>query len=228
VDLDFSAHRLATGLARVAVAVQLAGDAAEPGLERTIAQQQVLLLLSHRREVYPLTELSANLGMTPAATLGALTTLQREGLVSMGPSPSYAPQDVRVALTERGRAHSPEVLNWAAQLLAELHHLDRGAQRQLLAVVTDQIRRLQRQGRIPVTKMCLSCRFFDGYAHSSLTEPHHCWLVDGAFGHLQLRLRCPEAQQCDGSEPVRSDVDPPRDARPTVRPAVEVDPPGER
>jgi len=200
VDPEHTASRLATGLARVAVAVHAAGNGAEPGLERTIAQQQVLLLLSRRRQIYPLTELSADLGMTSEATLSAIATLSREGLVTMGPSPSYAPQDVRVALTEQGRATSPELLNWAADLLAELHNLDEGGQRKLLSVVTDQIRRLQRQGHIPVTKMCVTCRFFDGYAHPGSADPHHCWLVDGAFGHQQLRLRCPEAIPSDGTD----------------------------
>jgi DNA-binding MarR family transcriptional regulator len=193
VDHERTASHLATGLARVAVAVHVAGDGPEAGLERTIAQQQVLLLLSRRRDVYPLTELSADLGMTAQATLSAITTLNREGLVTMDPSPSYAPHDVRVALTARGRDQSPELLNWAADLLAELHNLDDTGQRHLLNVVTDQIRRLQRQNQIPVTKMCVTCRFFDGYAHPGSADPHHCWLVDGAFGHQQLRLRCPEA-----------------------------------
>jgi DNA-binding MarR family transcriptional regulator len=198
VDHERTASHLAAGLARVAVAVHVAGDepgdAPAAGLERTIAQQQVLLLLSRRRDVYPLTELSADLGMTTPATLAAITTLDREGLVTMAPSPSYAPHDVRVTLTARGRDQSPELLNWAADLLAELHNLDEAGQRRLLDVVTDQIRRLQRQNQIPVTKMCVTCRFFDGYAHPGTADPHHCWLVDGAFGHQQLRLRCPEAQ----------------------------------
>lgn len=184
----------------MAVAVHVAEDRTDAGLERTIAQQQVLLLLSRRREVYPLTELSADLGMTTQATLAAITTLGREGLVVLGPSPSYAPQDMRVTLTERGRAEPPELVNWAADLLTELHSLDEDDQRRLLSVVTDQIRLLQRSGRIPVTKMCVTCRFFDGYAHAGSTEPHHCWLVDGAFGHMQLRLRCPEAIPSDGND----------------------------
>ncbi|HYN94011.1 MAG TPA: MarR family winged helix-turn-helix transcriptional regulator [Pilimelia sp.] len=194
MDLQYTAAHLATGLARVAVAVHVAGDAVDPALERTIGQQQILLLLSRRRQVYPLTELSADLSMTTQATLSAIATLIREGLVDMAPAPSYAPHDMRVSLTRRGRANAPELLNWAADLLAELHNLDEMDQRRLLTVVTDQIRRLQQQGQIPVTKMCLTCRFFEGYAHPGSPEPHHCWLVDGAFGHQQLRLRCPEAQ----------------------------------
>ncbi|HWG97997.1 MAG TPA: MarR family winged helix-turn-helix transcriptional regulator [Pilimelia sp.] len=204
MDFDRTAHTLATGLARVAVAAHAAGDALPAGLERTVAQQQVLLLLSRRRDVYPLTELSADLGMTAQATLSAITTLAREGLVTVSPSPSYAPHDVRVVLTVQGRRQAPELLNWAADLLAELHQLDDGGQRRLLDVVTTHIRQLQRGGHIPVTKMCVTCRFFDGYAYPGSVTPHHCWLVDGAFGHLQLRLRCPDAEPAD-----RADADGP-------------------
>jgi hypothetical protein len=57
---------------------------------------------------------------------------------------------------------------------------------------------MQREGQIPVTKMCVTCRFFDGYAHPGSAEPHHCWLVDAPFGHQQLRLRCPEGQPGEG------------------------------
>lgn len=201
VDSDNTVSRLATGLARMAVAVHIADESTTgPGLERTIGQQQVLLLLTHRRDVYPLTDLAADLGMTAQATLAAITTLRHQGLVVFDPSPSYAPQDMRVALTERGRAERPELLNWATTLLNELRELDPDGQRRLLSVVTDQIRDLQRTGRIPVTKMCVTCRFFDSYAHAGSTEPHHCWLVDGAFGATQLRLRCPEAIPSDGTD----------------------------
>ncbi|MFC0528442.1 hypothetical protein [Phytohabitans kaempferiae] len=199
MDLETSTRQLATGLTRVAVAVQATERPAE--FERTIAQQQVLLLLSRRSEVYPLSDLSADLNMTTHATMSAIATLAREGLVSVDPSPSYAPHAVRISLTEAGRAQSPELLNWAADLLAELHNLDQEGHHQLLGVVSGHIRRMQQEGQIPVTKMCVTCRFFDGYAHPGTDEPHHCWLIDKPFGRQHLRLRCPEAQPGEG--PVR-------------------------
>ena len=58
--LDFEAlpHRLATGLARVAVAMHLAADDPAAALERTLAQQQLLLLLNQRRDGYTLADLA--------------------------------------------------------------------------------------------------------------------------------------------------------------------------
>jgi DNA-binding MarR family transcriptional regulator len=191
VELEPLPNRLATGLARMAVAMRLADDPGA-GLERTLAQQQLLLLLSRRREAYPLCDLAADVGMTAPATESSIGTLVREGLVAIRPTTD--PADTRVVLTDHGRAQAPELLHWASDLLSELSNLDQSGQRQLLSVVTAHIRRLQRQGQIPVVKMCLTCRFFDGYAHPGNADPHHCRLVDAAFGHQLLRLRCPEQE----------------------------------
>ena len=196
MDLEELPHRLATGLARVAVAMHLAADDPAARLERTLAQQQVLLLLSQRRGGYTLADLAADVGMTAPATESSINTLVREGLVVM--EPAATPRGVRVTITDRGRAQAPELLHWASDLLAELGNLDEIGQRQLLHVVTGHIRRLQRRGQIPVVRMCLTCRFFDGYAHPGTADPHHCRLVDAAFGHQLLRLRCPEQEPAAG------------------------------
>ena len=197
VDPEALPHRLATGLARVAVAMHLAADDPAAGLERTLAQQQLLLLVSRRRDGYTFAELAADAGMTVPATASAIGTLVCEGLVVMGPA-AASPGDMPVKITDRGRAQAPELLHWASDLLAELRNLNETGQRQLLQVVTDQIRHLQQQGQIQVVKMCLTCRFFDGYAHPGTADPHHCRLVDAAFGHQLLRVRCPEQEPAAG------------------------------
>jgi hypothetical protein len=191
MDVDATTRRLTAGLTRLAIAVRDTGGAGA-GLERTLAQQQMLLLLHRRRAVYPLVDLAADLAMPMEATHAAATTLAREGLVMIDPAPSFAPGQLRVALTDAGHAQAPQTLNWAADLLGELRNLDDAGERQLLSIVTRSIRQLQTQGEIPITKMCVTCRYFEGYAHPGTDEPHHCWLVDAPFGHLQLRVRCPE------------------------------------
>jgi DNA-binding MarR family transcriptional regulator len=202
VDVNALAYRLATGLARVAVAVR--ADGPPDGLERTIAQQQVLLMLTRRHQVYPLSVLATELGMPEDATLAAVSTLVREGLVAMDPAPSYSPHQVRVALTEAGRAQAPELLNWAADLLAELEQMSFEHQRRLLALVTQQIFVMQRQDRIPVARMCVTCRYFQPYAYPGTTSPHHCWLVDAPFGYQDLRVRCPEASPAEDAKPAEA------------------------
>jgi DNA-binding MarR family transcriptional regulator len=196
VDLEPLGQRLATGLARVAVAVHLAdgaGGSAEP-IERTLSQQQVLLMLYRRREVYPLAELAQDLGMDRSDILAAVSTLAKDGQVQTQPNPSYRPDDLGIRLTEAGGRQPFDIQNWAANLMATLHTLTDEDQRQLLGLVTGHIRDLQDTGAIPVTRMCVTCRFFDGHRHAGSDLPHHCWLVDKPFGYRELRLRCPEAQ----------------------------------
>jgi DNA-binding MarR family transcriptional regulator len=194
VESDSLTSRLAAGLVRVAVTTQTdtIAPGATPEVERTVAQQQMLLLLARRAETYRLTELASLLGMTVRTAVSTSGALAREGLVQMRPSPSYAPDEMRVILTPKGRAAVPELANWADALLGEVEHLDHEAQEKVLNLVTDQIAALQRAGRIPITRICLTCRYFDGYAHPGTNLPHHCHLVDAPFGYRELRLRCPE------------------------------------
>ncbi|MGC9670660.1 hypothetical protein ACNTMW_29460 [Planosporangium sp. 12N6] len=189
MELDHLAHRLTTGLVRIAVAANRTDGA---GVERTVTQQQALLLLTRRARAYSLASLSTDLGIPLPATQAALATLSREGLVSVRPDPSYSPHEMRAELTERGRAQAPEFRNWADALLTELESFGADDQRRLLEIVTNRILAMQRSGQIPITRLCVTCRFFDGYAHAGTAEPHHCRLVDAPFGYRQLRLRCPD------------------------------------
>jgi hypothetical protein len=191
VDVEPVALRLAQGLSRAAVALEFAGRAE---LERNLAQQVILLSLHRRYAALPVETLATQLALTVDDTLAAVGTLVTEGLVMMTPASSWAPHDVRVELTDHGRAEGPELLNWAADLLGEIDRLDEVEQGRLLGVVRERIIAMQSAGQIPITKMCLTCRFFAPYAHAGTDRPHHCHLVDAPFGHHHLRLRCPEQQ----------------------------------
>lgn len=190
---DEDADRLAVGLVRLAAAL----EAAQPDLgprPYTLLEQQILLILgSHDRQVF-LDGLAASLGMSVSATMTALSGLREAGLVRVTPKPSYRPSEMSVVLSEAGRQVPPVLLNWAGYLLRELTTHDGPEQQRLLDLVVDRIAALQRQSRIPVAGMCMTCRFFRPYQHLGDAEPHHCELVDAAFGHAHLRVRCPDQQ----------------------------------
>jgi len=190
---ESQAQKLIAGLVRVAVMAPPGDGADEEGRHaRPPLERQVMLLLSRRDREYRLAKLAAELGTSVAATMAVLSPLIADGLVEMRPAPSYASHDMRVAATERGLRSTPAPANWADALLAEVDTLDEMAQQRLLRLVTTEISELQQDGRIPVTHMCLSCRFFDGYRHPGTTSPHHCWYVDAPFGYRELRLHCPD------------------------------------
>jgi hypothetical protein len=206
VDLDSQANKLIAGLVRVAIMAPIqpsedgtgagtgTGESANGHASRrgSPIQRQALLLLARRDREYRLNELAAELGASVSATMAALSPLIGEGLVEMRPAPSYASRDMRVAITGHGLAQTPAPANWAADLLGEVERLDEGTQQRLLRQVTTEISALQQEGQIPVTRMCLSCRFFEGNRHPGTSAPHHCWFVDAPFGYRELRLHCPD------------------------------------
>lgn len=190
MTLEAQAQKLVAGLVRVAVMAP--ADAPEPDHGLPPAHRQVMLLLGYRDREYRLSDLAGDLGASVAATMALLSPLIAEGLVEMRPAPSYAARDMRVAATDRGLATTPAPANWAGKLLAEVEGLTDNQQQRLLRMVTARIGLMQQQNSIPVTRMCLSCRFFDGYRHPGTETPHHCWFVDAPFGYKELRLHCPD------------------------------------
>ncbi|MFF5232262.1 hypothetical protein [Dactylosporangium sp. NPDC000521] len=191
MTLDAQAQKLVAGLVRVAVMAST--DAPTPEQSQLPPpHRQVLLLLGRRDREFRLSDLAAELGSSVAATMAIVSPLIAEGLVEMRPAPSYAAHDMRIAATERGLALTPAPPNWAENVLGSVEDLDEHAQARLLRIVTTRITELQREGRIPVSRMCLSCRFFDGYRHPGTEAPHHCWFVDAPFGYRELRLHCPD------------------------------------
>ncbi|GAA3190861.1 MarR family transcriptional regulator [Dactylosporangium siamense] len=189
MTLEAQAQKLVAGLVRVAV---MAPTDAPPADPLPPPHRQVLLLLGRRDREFRLSDLAAELGSSIAATMAIVSPLIADGLVEMRPAPSYAAHDMRIAATERGLALTPAPSNWAEAVLGKVEDLDEPTRARLLRMVTTRITQLQREGRIPVSRMCLSCRFFDGYRHPGTEAPHHCWFVDAPFGYRELRLHCPD------------------------------------
>jgi DNA-binding MarR family transcriptional regulator len=187
--------RLAVGLVRLAAALDAATHRHAPAEPHTLTEQQVLLMLAQHGRSFPLVDLATRLGMSVAGTLASVGRLRTDGLVVVNPAPSYSPDEVSVELTETGRGLPQPLLNWAGLLLERLDSLPSDEQQRLLGLVVGRIAALQRDGHIPVTRMCLNCRFFQPHSYVGQPRPHHCALVNAAFGHTELRLHCPEQQQ---------------------------------
>jgi 8-oxo-dGTP pyrophosphatase MutT (NUDIX family) len=71
------------------------------------------------------------------------------------------------------------------------------AQETLLVTLVTMIRELQEENSIPVQRMCVTCRYFDPFAHPESDKPHHCHFVDAPFGQRELRVDCREHEQAD-------------------------------
>ena len=184
--------RLVTGLAKIGLALKHGErrEAGARGLSPT--QAQILVLLRGPGGPAAPAGLARRMGVGLPTVSEAVSALVAKGLVRKERSPEDG-RSVRLALTAAGGAEADRMAGWPDFLLAGLEALSPEEQEVLLRAVVKLIRSLQEQGRIPVARMCPSCRFFRPMAHPDDPErPHHCAFVDAPFGDRSLRLECPD------------------------------------
>lgn len=183
--------RLAAGLQKLALLFRHeAWHAADRrGLSPT--QAQALAELTAASNPLRLHELAAQLTLTPGTVSEAVRALVEKGLVLRKPCPEDG-RAVRLQPTAKGRREAeraglpPQFLNQATQALEPT------MQAELIRGLTALIRRLQADGRIPISGMCATCRYFRPHAHAGEQRPHHCAWLNEAIGDVDLRFDCPE------------------------------------
>ena len=187
-------YRIREGLARMAVIARLDewNRAKVSGVNPT--QLAILTLLEGRRSGMGVKDVAAHLGVSQPTATDSILSLEKKGLVAKRADPADK-RAVSVALTEDGfaaLAHEGGALSEQA-----VGSLGDREQEELLLALVKMIRHLQEQNAIPVQRMCVTCRFFGPFAHPDEDRPHHCHLVDAAFGQRDLRVDCREHEQAD-------------------------------
>jgi DNA-binding MarR family transcriptional regulator len=195
--------RVTTGLAKIGIALkqQAWAEAGDRGLTPT--QGQVLALLRANPRGMRLGVLAEQLGVTAATTSDSVTALQRKGLVAKEPTAGDG-RGVSVVLTPIGSREAAAAAAWPDFLLEAVGELSTAEQATFLRALVAMIRTLQENGRIPVARMCVSCRFFRPFQHDNPARPHHCAFVDAPFGDGELRLDCPDHQSALADEADRN------------------------
>jgi DNA-binding MarR family transcriptional regulator len=186
--------KLVTGLAKLGIAMRhhAWSKAGRRGLNPT--QGQVLVVLrAAGGQGLRVSELAERLAVATATVSDSVAALARKGLVTKQRDPADA-RAVAVFLTVTGQAEAEEAAGWPDVLLEAVRTLESDEQAALYRALLKTVRALQVRGRIPVSRMCVTCRYFRPYAHPDESRPHHCALVDAAFGDAQIRLDCPEHQ----------------------------------
>lgn len=182
------ADQIAFALGRLAIFWRAAGWQAAAGGGLNPAQAEILAHLA-RRGPQRGGDLAAALGVSAASLSDSVASLTAKGAVARSPDPDDR-RAALVALTDAGAAlaaaqpAAPEALRAA---LAALPEAEAGA---LLRSLTRVIRALQQARAIPVQRLCATCRHFRPHAHDDAQAPHHCALVDAAFGDALLRIDC--------------------------------------
>jgi DNA-binding MarR family transcriptional regulator len=186
-------RRLTTGLAKIGIALKQQAWAEAGGRGLTPTQGQVLALLRANSDGLRLRALAEQLGVTAATASDSVTALQRKGLVTKE-STTGDGRGVVVLLTPTGIGEAAAAATWPDFLLEAVGELSAAEQATFLRALVAMIRTLQEKGRIPVARMCVSCRFFRPFQHDDPARPHHCAFVDAPFGDGELRLDCPDFQ----------------------------------
>jgi hypothetical protein len=88
--------------------------------------------------------------------------------------------------------------------LEAVGELSTAEQATFLRALVAMIRTLQEKGRIPIARMCVSCRFFRPFRHDDPARPHHCAFVDAPFGDAELRLDCADHRTAPADQAARN------------------------
>jgi DNA-binding MarR family transcriptional regulator len=191
-------HRIREGLSRIATAMRIDdwNRSKATGLKPT--QLAILDMLEGRRPGASVKEIAANLGVSQPTVTDSVTVLERKGLIAKHAVEGDR-RGVSVIITEEGLSllesgNEPTgIVEHAVNALA-LHD-----QEDLLVTLVKMIRHLQEIDAIPIQRMCATCRYFAPFHHKDAARPHHCNLVDAAFGQQDIRIDCREHETADPS-----------------------------
>jgi DNA-binding MarR family transcriptional regulator len=197
------AKRVTTGLAKVGLALKQQAWAEAGGRGLTPTQGQVLALLRANPGGLRLGELAAQLGVSTATTSDSVGALARKALVTKAGLAGDG-RAVVVRLTPAGAREAAAAAAWPDFLLEAVDELSGAEQAAFLRGLVTMIRALQVRGRIPVARMCVSCRFFRPFRHDDPAAPHHCAFVDAPFGDGELRLDCPDHRTAPADQAART------------------------
>lgn len=188
-------HRIGEALARLAQVMRTDEWSRSRSIGLNPAQLAILEYLESRPGGQGVREIALRLGVSQPSVTDSVSALERKGFVSKLATPEDR-RVVNVAITPEGRTLLEAAGNGGAvqAAAAALPAEEAGA---LLVSLVKIIRRMQETGTIPIQRMCVSCRYFQPYAHADADNPHHCQFVDAAFGDRDIRVDCRDHQTAD-------------------------------
>lgn len=162
-------------------------------------QGQILMLLYRRQSALRLSEIADELAVSSPTVSDSVATLVEKEYVQK----KRAADDARalaVTLTPKGRKRVSKIEESGDAVLVAVNALGPDDQVQLYRSLIRIVKELQGNGRIPVGRMCVTCRYFVPNRHKNANRPHHCSLVDAAFGDKTLRSDCPEHEEASSEQ----------------------------
>tara|TARA_R110002072_G_scaffold121359_1_gene255097 strand:+ start:1455 stop:2099 length:645 start_codon:yes stop_codon:yes gene_type:complete len=182
--------QIGTGLARIGDALrsQAWQKASAAGLTPT--QARALAQIRAAGDGLALSDLARGLGVSAPTASETVKALVAKKLVRKTQKPDR--RSFALMLTEAGQEQAAGADAWPEFLEHAISSLADSDQAGLMRGLSLVIRTLQDKGAIDPQRQCLTCRYFQPYAHDGTDKPHHCGLVDAAFGEPALRIDCAE------------------------------------
>lgn len=190
--------RVAVALAKIGLALRTHAwdEAGRRGLTPT--QGQVLTVV-RARGALRIGALAAELGVTAPTVSDAVAALEAKRLVTRRADPADR-RATEVRLTPAGHDVAGAAAAWPEAIAIAVADLDAAEQAVLLKGLLGVIRALQRRGRIPVARMCVTCRYFAPDAHPGSDHPHHCRFVDAPLADGSLRVDCDDFEPAEDEQ----------------------------
>jgi DNA-binding MarR family transcriptional regulator len=164
----------------------------------TPTQRRILELLGSRHENLTLSAVARELGVTPATASDSVSALEAKGLVRKRRS-LIDGRALALMLTTEGRDSVTELAALPDPLQAAFGSLSGNEQETLYRSAMKMLHDLQESGALPVSRMCVRCKYFEPFRHSHSPTPHHCGLVGAPLADRHLRIDCPEHELCEAS-----------------------------
>ena len=185
---ELLARRIASGLARLSLAIKAQSWRGAADDNITPTQGEVLARLAEHPDGLRLGELARQLDVSAPTASAVVAVLVVKGLAASKQGKDR--RAVRLRITRKGKAVAARASDWTGFLADSIDTLPISEQAAFLSSLVKIIRAMQEQGDIPVQRMCVTCDHFRPFAHSDSANPHHCNFVDAAFGQPALRLNC--------------------------------------
>lgn len=183
-------ERILDSLDRVGAVLRADDWSAGEALGLTPTQANILRYLASRGPVR-LQEVAAHLGVSLPTASASVDALERKMLVARRKDATDA-RALALTLTAEGKATVARLRSQSSRLGSLIGALPETEQAAFLLHLVKLIRGLQVAGAIPVQRLCVTCKYFRPFAHPEEKAPHHCALVNAAFGNRELRIDCGE------------------------------------
>ncbi|HEX6340269.1 MarR family winged helix-turn-helix transcriptional regulator [Umezawaea sp.] len=187
-------HQLLTGLARLGQAVRIDAWRNSGPHNLSPLQADIITFLDGEARPRRQGDIVGALASTPPTVSDAVKVLRAKKLLDGARDPADA-RAVVVRLTAEGEAEARRLAAVSRTMSEAISVLSESDLAAMLRGTAAVMKALQDRQAIPVSRMCLTCRFFGPDAHPEDTaRPHHCHFVDAPFGDAELRVTCPDHQ----------------------------------